>query len=335
MLADAVGVALIPFDWARRYLLDGLVPRRLITDREARVAVTGIGTALFALALAWYWPLIALGIGPLVLGVPHLLADIRYLVVRPRLHHRRSLLLAVGLPLVLVGIWPAVSLGMVVPLGALAVANAPRNRRLVAAVAAFVVLASGLQWPNATVLLVIHLHNAVAVWLWWHWRRRRGEAGAWSVVAAVGIAASVLVLASWFGHEREAWPLPGLTWASLGDELAPFADPKWLHLGVRLFAFGQAVHYGLWLRLIPDEDRARPTPRSFQASWRALVSEFGAVPLALVACTTLALMTWGWFNAASARDGYLHLAGWHAYLEFAVIALAWAEARRISKESYA
>ena len=46
--------------------------------------------------LAPWW---AFALGPIVLGVPHLVADIPYLVVQPGLHRRGALLAAVGFPL--------------------------------------------------------------------------------------------------------------------------------------------------------------------------------------------------------------------------------------------
>src|SRR5207342_1597240 len=52
------------------------------------------------------------------------------------------------------------------------------------------------------------------------------------------------------------------------------------------FAFAQAVHYGVWLKLLPEEDRARRGVRSFRASYRALTRDLGHVlPVAALVLT--------------------------------------------------
>ena len=58
------------------------------------------------LTLAVLAPRWTLALGPIVLGVPHLLADARYLVVRPGYHRRTSIFLAV-LPPLAAGLWTA------------------------------------------------------------------------------------------------------------------------------------------------------------------------------------------------------------------------------------
>ena len=101
-------------------------------------------------------------------------------------------------------------------------------------------------------------------------------------------------------------------------------------LGLRLvllFTFAQSVHYVIWLRLIPEDDRERPTPRSFRASWRALIAELG--PLVWLALAlALVIVSWALVDLAAARAGYLRLAHFHAFLEFAVLASLWLRGHR-------
>lgn len=59
---------------------------RIAADREARVAVVATATVLLSFALTVVSPLLLLALGPIVLGVPHLVADVRYCVVRPGWH---------------------------------------------------------------------------------------------------------------------------------------------------------------------------------------------------------------------------------------------------------
>ncbi|MEY4582894.1 MAG: hypothetical protein RL701_7597, partial [Pseudomonadota bacterium] len=120
---------------------------------------------------------------------------------------------------------------------------------------------------------------------------------------------------------------------TLVDALSPVSDPR---LGLRwmmAFAFGQSVHYGIWLRSIPDEDRARPGMRSFVSSYRALVADLGRAPIwcALLVMAVLCVMaiidsTRGWLL-------YLRLALFHGPLELAVALLLFLERRAPTRAS--
>src|SRR5262249_25656413 len=49
---------------------------RLLRDRELRVLVYGLGSVAMALACTFLAPMMLLAVGPVVLGVPHLAADL-------------------------------------------------------------------------------------------------------------------------------------------------------------------------------------------------------------------------------------------------------------------
>ena len=104
-------------------------------------------------------------------------------------------------------------------------------------------------------------------------------------------------------------------------------------LGLRLvlfFAFAQSVHYGTWLRAIPEEDRARPTPRTFRASLAALREEGSLPVMAVFGVLALGLAVWAVFDVYAARVGYLRGALFHGYLELAIVgALAASPGRRL------
>src|SRR5262245_32161342 len=102
-VAHAIETALAPADALRRAALRRLGPRLrpLIADRERRVAVTAVVAILVALLGASLFPLWLLALGPVILGVPHLVADARYLVMRPGLHRRLAFWPAMLLPVVL------------------------------------------------------------------------------------------------------------------------------------------------------------------------------------------------------------------------------------------
>ncbi len=307
--------------WARTWV------RPFIRDRELRVALVGMLVVATAAATALWLPLWSLAIGPLVLGVPHLIADGRYLVARPGHHRDRRLWWAAGLPLLLCGLGGGVTVGLVAAVGTVLVVGQHPRRRVVALLAVAAVACVLALAPVSADLLFAHAHNFLAVALWWAWRRRRG----WlhlvpvllfvvlSVAIVVGaVDASVVwgasldcVLAS--AHQGVSWPAQLAT-------LAPGASAE---LGVRLvvlFAFAQSVHYGVWLRLVPEEDRERDTPRTFTASLRALERDVGARTLVVAVVVAAGLVAWALFDLAAARDGYFRLATFHGSLELCALA---------------
>jgi hypothetical protein len=168
-----------------------------------------------------------------------------------------------------------------------------------------------------------HLHNVIAVALWWMWRPR-GARLHW-VPLVLFAAFSALLLAG------AAQPLLGLRGPGLAHHLRTLAPGAGTDLGVRLvlsFAFAQSVHYGVWLRLVPEEDRGRPTPRTFAASFRALQADLGTRTLVIFGAAALGLAIWAAFDLIAARAGYLRFAAFHGQLELAAFALLWAEGRR-------
>ena len=320
------GSLLSPADALRSRILRGFAPRSLLVHREKRVAALGTATVLAAFAGSCLAPVWMLALSPLVLGVPHLLADLRYLVVRPGLHRRPRLWIAAGLPLgaLAVGdgtwVWP----GLAAAGGALLVARGTLGRRLVG-LAALAILCAWTRslGPTAGVVFA-HLHNVLALALWWAWRPRRGR-WHWIPLGLAAAGAWILFALPFSGDASTS--LGGLSLGALAASLSGGLSPD---LGLRLavgFAFGQALHYAVWLRLLPEEDRARPVPRSFSSSFRALKADFGAWPLALAGSAALGIALWAVADLAAARAGYFRLSLFHGHLELAAAALFWVEGR--------
>ncbi|MBV1861626.1 MAG: hypothetical protein KUG77_24620, partial [Nannocystaceae bacterium] len=87
----------------RWFRLLGPVGARLARDRELRVCVVFSVVVVSALLGTLVAPLWLLVLGPLVWGVPHIAADLRYLVVRTGFGQRRVLWVVGGVPLLLLG----------------------------------------------------------------------------------------------------------------------------------------------------------------------------------------------------------------------------------------
>jgi hypothetical protein len=331
-----VARALAPLDALRARVYRAAAPLAapLAADRGTRVTLTALASIAAALVLALAVPLTALVWAPVVLGVPHLVADLRYLVVRPGLHRRASSALGIGLPLTAVSVVPDSRIGLLAILGAILAARAPLRRRAAALAAFAPIYTIAAAFPFATDVALAHVHNFVAVALWLMWRAPEDGKGAlhkglpvfvafaaWALLA-VGALGPLVATTGGPLSEGALARTAAIAWA-----LAPFGGKASFHLVVA-YVFAQGVHYGVWLRMVPEDDRPRPTPRPFAASYRALVADFGPVLLAVFALASVVILAWGALDAIAARAGYLRGALFHGHLELAALALALLERRR-------
>ena len=318
-LDSAIVTLLTPADKLRAGLLrrSGPVGRKLIADRQLRIntlALAGISTSLAFTAGAPLWLLV---VGPLVLGVPHLLADVRYLVVRPGLHRSGAWWLLCAAPLALMFAVSAPWVGALAVLGGAAWSRARPWLWL----AALALLGLALARPDATTWVMLHLHNLVAVALWWTWRegsrRRLIPVLAFAAVYAAilfGALDGLLIGAHTITRVPADVPRGALFSGIAGGLPAP-----WDVRVVASFAFAQSVHYMIWLRWIPEDDRRRYTPRPLLATYRALRDDFHLVGLMVFAGLAAAIWALSLVDLSEARDGYYRLAAFHAWLELACI----------------
>lgn len=291
---------------------------------------------MVAFVLAIFCPVLALVLGPILLGVAHVAADVRYLVVRRGLP-RKVQHVVWGCCLTLVALrglseshllpfaldraeWTLVIVWMALfaMLGATASRSPGRGVLgiLIAGAAGTVVLSE----PGRARLLFVQGHNVIAVVLWVSLFRRRLR----SVALPLGlVAGGALLLAS--------GKLYGLTLqhgqtTAFGVHVLAASD--WLAPGLRAdyaigltsaFAFLQSVHYAVWLLYVPQDDQPFEATRSFRASVRGLFEDFGGHWLGVIALAVVAVVTLGLFDAVRTRHLYLSLAMFHGYLELALL----------------
>lgn len=320
-----------PLDRARLAFLRllGSWAKPIVRRRELRVAIGGSLTVFVAFALALGLPWWLLALGPIIWGVPHVLADIRYLVVRPGLHRRKRLWFAAGIPLAMAGcgIWSMQS-GLAAAGAVALLSNGPTTRKLIALTVILALIAAATAVGDLSMLIFAHAHNFIAVILWWFWRPRVRWIHA--VVPALFALASLTIVFGWLQPAAA-----GLNFAPAGMSadyhlgwLAPGLSEPWALRFVILFAFAQAVHYGVWLRLIPEDDRPQPTPRTFRASFRALKADMGGWLLLGAILATLVVAIWATIDLLEARATYLRLALFHGHLELAAAAFLFVEGWR-------
>lgn len=323
--------SLARLDLVRMWWLARLSPLspHLLRDRERRIAVYGLVALAFAFAATFAAPMLLLAVGPLLLGVPHLVADVRYLVARPGLHRRASFWWVVAPPAIASFVHPRAWLSMLAVVGAAVVARAPRARRVTVAVIGAMLVLVCVEIGRAAELVLAHAHNAIAIGFFWVWSRRRHAlhqlvvAGFAACVAAIGLGAF------------DGGPTERLLTSRLDEPhgivevLAPLSDPVVSARLVLVFAFAQSVHYAVWVRLVPEEDRPRAGLRSFSSSARAVISDLGTPFVVGAAILAVGLAVWGCIELTSARDGYLRIAVFHGPLELGAGALLLLERGRM------
>ena len=320
-------------DRARWVWLKALGPlaKPLVRDRELRVAVAGTTLTLGALLGALFFPMWMLALGPIVWGTPHVVGDLRYLVVRPGLHRRLAVWALIGGPLLAVSVTSEAGVGFLAMAGAGLAARGAWPRRAAVTVGGLALAAAALQWPYGASLVFAHAHNFVAVGLFWVWRPRRGRLHfapllAFAVGGALLLSGVAEPLLAW---SEALYPRPGQmdVYFHLAS-LAPGVEGPLAVRLVLLFCFAQSMHYVVWVRLVPEEDRPRETPRTFRASLEALADDFGAPLLVAAIAVTLGVAVWAAFDVFAARTGYLRAVLFHGHLELAIVALLIAEGRR-------
>src|SRR5690606_21882681 len=311
------------------------VSRRRAGGREARVAVVGVSVSGLAALGTMLAPLWLLALGPIVLGVPHLLADLRYCVVRQGWQCERILWLTAGVPLLAIALGAGFEIGLLgVAASALAIrGEAPGRRARLgrrAAVVAGALSLAALAWRFDTIadLCLAHAHNFVAVALWIAWRPRVARLH-WIPIGLFALGCGALLLGVGDSLWSRTVDLPaGLDRATHLATLAPGLPGAWASRLVLLYCFAQAVHYGVWLRMVPEDDRERPTPRSFRASYRALRAELHPAILAGFALAAVGLALWASIDLVAARTGYFRFARFHGILELLAAGLLIVHGRR-------
>jgi hypothetical protein len=349
------------FNWARPFFY----------RRWLRLAVLFTFFSLFALGLSLAFPLWMLFLGPLIYGIPHIYASLRYVhftaaglpardvePVRLRTGHRffasaMFILVCVASYRVFVtlNVWgfmglmapqlsewsgsnyvELIALGVTFVLGAL-IYRLPLSR-LGRGTALLVVFAAVfVRYPIGTIGAMVLVHNFVAFPFWIRAAQSRAERWvAWFALSATAALTAAIFSGSfdWIYH----YFAPGLVldFAQMsvkdtGRLIFPYgphgleSETLWLHACVA-FAFGQALHYFVWLKAIPDQCHYHEVPTSFRQSLRLLERDFGKIAALLIIGLSLgAIVFWSFLSFQMARFIYFAVASYHGYLEIAGLAL--------------
>jgi len=327
----AVAVATL-LDGVRRPLLRAVVrvepARRIFVARNERVLAGALAAVATSFAVAAWQPLVALWLGAALFGVPHVVSGLRHVGVRERPAPATCVFIALA---VVVGAVELLGSGTrladaavrayVVLFAAAALVELGARRWLVGtAIVAAAALA--LESPRLTLIALAHLHGLGAV-AWFTRRARARGVVVWPFVAAVAL----VMLGGALGAFDRLWPAtlwaPRSAAASIAAEAAGSAlgnaSATALHRALFLYAFGQALHFVIWLRLVPELDRPSKTPQTFRRALAGFEADFGraARPL-LVACVVAAPLLLA--GGGPAREAYFALTYFHVGLEAAALA---------------
>ncbi|HEY8925307.1 MAG TPA: hypothetical protein VIU64_13060 [Polyangia bacterium] len=333
-----------PLDDLRRAGLDLALRNRVLgwvlIKRERRFAVLAPLHAAAAFALAVWMPVLPFVLGPIFLGVPHVVADLRHLVVRRKLDRwwRTAVFFACAS---LIGVAAAQEARVLRPAtatqlestilvlwAALGVsAGTMQSRRwsrgLAGLAAVGAMAAVAFRWPEAWRLAFLHGHNVVAIAVWAALFRPRGRRlmAAWPALLAIGGAG---LLASGLLYrvalESRAATLFGLHVLQAADWVVPASWPVDAALGVTsAYVFLQSIHYAIWLYFIPQDDRRGQGTPTFRMSVRSLTADIGAGGLALASLAGATVLAGALLQILRARALYLSLSLFHGYLELVLV----------------
>lgn len=301
--------------------MDGSDVASVATLRQtANVTVRGLSTTGFvawvgaAALAAILLPLHALLVAPILFGVPHVLGDVRALVLqKPGGFGGTTALASLAALGVMTALRAATKAGAQLPpqlelgvgvlavLLAILVGSRASRRRTLALSAALTLGGIALAFPRISTLVLAHAHNFIALLLWLV--VARGPARTRASLLAYTLALAAVLLVPHFGPDA----LGEFRWSELATTLAPGLDTNFSDRVIRSFAFAQLVHYTLWCGPLP------------LAKGTAFASEVGrtGVALAIFACVALPLA--GLLDAPAARSTYLSIAIAHGWLELAVL----------------
>ncbi|CAN5729980.1 hypothetical protein BH11MYX4_BH11MYX4_15690 [soil metagenome] len=331
MLTERIERALVVptlhgLDALRRFVLARTagISRPFVRSRNVRVLGRSFVACAVALVLAGYATGYLLLFGPILFGAAHLAVEARYLLFQPR--RDRRVLAAVGVMAVFavtgLGIYAVGPCILVALLLLRARDDGPSRRdKWIACFAALAIACSAVA-PSWSRFLLLHLHNLLAVAVWAAWRKRPVAVSA--AVTCMVSAALLCILAGGFDHAVVRTPLSDHVFSltKITDAVAAQFHGPWRHRLLMAFAFSQSLHYAVWLRLVPEEARARETPRPWSSSWLALKEDVGArtailCVVAVLAVPLLALL----LGAVRVRSLYVTASEFHATVELLLVAM--------------
>ncbi|MGZ3690095.1 MAG: hypothetical protein ACXVAX_01240 [Pseudobdellovibrio sp.] len=331
----------------------------LFYNRPGRVFVLFLLAVIFYLATSLFFPLWVLLIGPIVWGVPHLIASLRYSTHNLNLTRDRRvtvqkihlvLWLSVFLyrffvdiieypvflsqhPLLFEGLALSAASALQIYLLKKSFSSEEFFKRELLK-SFFSVLFSGFVvamiylYPIQTALTALIGHNYLPLFFWYKSCATKKDLRIFAASAFLFILASCAIYFGWLtGLYHRLAPQGHITFLNwdYSDIIKPYVteefDYEFWYRIVSLYAFSQALHYFMWLKAIPENFQKQAHPPSFRSSFSMLQNEFGAgaIGVLLIFCL-IGISLWAIFEFQSARLFYFSLASYHGFMELSAVA---------------
>ncbi|MEZ4750909.1 MAG: hypothetical protein R3B54_09895 [Bdellovibrionota bacterium] len=323
------------------------VLRALYLDRSRRLFSLTLAAMAINLVLASLFPLWLLAFSPALWGLPHLVASLRY-SARPTDNSRGALFALAILSVLLIAIrvwadatasthWLLVDrrLEFAGLLLAVFILAASRMQAAVSFGRLLPLFAGVLFFPRLTLGGLLYAHHFIAFFMWHREASTRKEEQKIAGLLLLFTLAHLIIFAGYldslffvFPNFMEL-PFAGLSLGEVGQSIfGDFVSSPiiWCRLVVA-FAFGQSVHYFIWLRAIPEQRLPYSTPTSFRQSAAWLAKDLGNHGARWAVVFTLAgSLMWFLLAFPVARVAYISIAAYHGFIEIASLALGRARA---------
>lgn len=342
-------------DTARSLLLKATLKvslfRQIYLTRAYRLLAFFLFSLVFNFTLAIKFPLWALLLGPIILGTPHLVASVRYLpklTTLDRSFSTKKLYFIIGAVYVSVatarlfgGSFASTFIengpnlleliGCALALVAIGVFSRISKVRLLTSVGILALLfLMSLKHPLETLGFLVLVHNFIAFYFW----IVRADDKKEKSMALIALTVFSMITAGFLIGVFDSWMqfrtieiLNG--WFSdmnVGAQIFPNGDMTLWSRAVSAYAFGQGIHYFVWLKAVPEQELNFQHNTSFKASYELLKGDVGTKIVYLSGFVALAIIAYGIFtNFIEARVIYLSLAALHGYFE--IVALAFTKAK--------
>jgi len=312
-------------------------------------------STLLALFSSLFFPLWSLLLGPLIYGIPHLYASLRYthsclsLTPHKPLKSSQSFLHLTSLfaLITVTRLWmysksittDLLPFGELLPewtsffLTLLACSffyRASLSQFTRALLLSLLILFLAWSFPLEIAGLLMLTHHIVGFFFWIHLSRSNpSELKIALTCSLLFILIHAVIFLGCFDTLYSLFtPAGEISWANLeysqlGQLIFPHAQEEhtWFH-AVVAYSFGQSMHYFIWLKVIPDQNHYHPTPPTFKQSLRFLLQDFNPFSLGVGIALSLSLfLIWGFISYPTARSIYFILASYHGFMELAAATL--------------
>ena len=337
--------------WVLRKTLSIQALRLIFISRPKRLFFLFSLSTLIALGSSLFFPLWSLLIGPLIYGIPHLYASLRYthasLRQSPHQSLRRSqifpLLSSVFTLTTLVRLWmhsqsmttDALPLGELLPewisftltlTVCLLFYRTSPSQLLRSLFSSSLILLVAWKFPIEVAGLLMLAHHFVGFLFWISLSRAQHTEHRvaltcsliFTLIHALIFCGTFDPLYSFFTPAGEI-PWAHLEYSQLGQLILPHATQEhtWFH-AVVAYSFGQSMHYFIWLKALADQNHHHTTSPSFRQSLTLLLQDFNPFSLGVGVILSLCLFfIWGFINYPLARSLYFILASYHGFMELA------------------